>query len=95
MSEIETYRAKARAWLESVAPKYSRAARGKLNLTVEEDLALYERLVVSKPLHASPAEHQATPDICHEGAWENADKHGNFRGWIQYRKTLLNEFVPG
>lgn len=30
--------------------------------TVEEDLKLYERLVGSQPLHASPAEHQATPD---------------------------------
>ena len=29
---------------------------------VEADLALYERLVGSTPLHASPAEHQATPD---------------------------------
>jgi hypothetical protein len=29
---------------------------------VEEDLALYDRLVGSEPLHASPAEHQATPD---------------------------------
>lgn len=31
--------------------------------TLDEDLTLYERLVVSQPLHASPAEHQATPDI--------------------------------
>lgn len=30
--------------------------------TVGEDLALYERLVGSVPLHASPCEHQATPD---------------------------------
>jgi hypothetical protein len=30
--------------------------------TIEEDLALYERLVESSPIHASPAEHQATPD---------------------------------
>lgn len=30
--------------------------------TVEEDLKLYERLMGSQPLHASPAEHQATPD---------------------------------
>lgn len=29
--------------------------------TVAEDLALYERLVGAQPLHASPAEHQATP----------------------------------
>jgi len=30
--------------------------------TVEEDLALYDRLLGVQPLHASPAEHQATPD---------------------------------
>ena len=29
---------------------------------VEEDLALYDRLVGAQPMHASPAEHQATPD---------------------------------
>lgn len=30
--------------------------------TIEEDLALYERLLLSRPIHASPAEQQATPD---------------------------------
>lgn len=30
--------------------------------TIEEDVRLYDRLVGSQPLHASPAEHQATPD---------------------------------
>jgi hypothetical protein len=30
--------------------------------TVEEDLKLYDKLVGVQPLHASPAEHQATPD---------------------------------
>lgn len=33
---------------------------------VEEDLRLYERLVGSQPLHASPAEHQATPDALNQ-----------------------------
>lgn len=68
--------------------------------TIEEDLKLYERLVGSSPLHASPAEHQATPDEenYQEGAvlgWEHPELHGNFRGWVQYRKTLEGEFVPG
>jgi hypothetical protein len=56
---------------------------------INQDLQLYERLVGSVPLHASPAEHQATPD-------EHCLKpelHGNFRGWIQYRKTLSGECV--
>ena len=48
MSEIETYRCKARAWLESVAPKYARAARGDLNLSVEEDLALGRQYMAEK-----------------------------------------------
>lgn len=73
--------------------------------SVEEDIALFERLVVSQPLHASPAEHQATPDkwilgaesnvLAETGHWENPDHHGNFVGWVQYRKTLPNENIPG
>lgn len=63
--------------------------------TVEEDLALYERLVGSAPIHASPAEHQATPDvwerfegIAHNSGWQESHNHGNFKGWIQYRKLI-------
>lgn len=57
--------------------------------TLEKDLYLYDMLVGSEPLHASPAEHQATPDV------ENRQPslHGNFHGWIQYRKTLDKEFI--
>lgn len=70
---------------------------------IEKDLELFEQLLVSKPLHASPAEHQATPDQIriYDGGtntgdvWDHPDLHGNFRGWIQYRKTLPNEYVPG
>jgi thymidylate synthase ThyX len=59
---------------------------------VEDDLKLYDRLVGSAPLHASPAEHQATPDErWPAGQWKRNDWHSNFRGWIQYRKTLPNE----
>ena len=76
---------------------------------IEADLKLYDRLVGSTPLHASPCEHQATPDILHkvststlidgkvvggsELKWENPHQHGNLTGWIQYRKTLPNEYV--
>ena len=67
--------------------------------TVEEDLQLYDRLLGSSPLHASPAEHQATPDegIQHgfNTMWMKPELHGNLRGWIQFRKTLRNEWVPG
>lgn len=64
--------------------------------TIEEDLALYERLIGSYPMHASPAEHQATPDKPAPAedlwrTWQRAHQHGNFWGWIQYRKTLPGE----
>jgi hypothetical protein len=67
--------------------------------TIEKDLELYDRLVGARPLHASPAEHQATPDVLikgHEGPygewrvdrWQNVHLHGNFRGYIQNRKII-------
>lgn len=63
---------------------------------VEEDLNLYQRLVGVYPMHASPAEHQATPDSQSRGwGWLQPGLHGNFIGWIQYRKTLLGESVQG
>jgi hypothetical protein len=73
--------------------------------TIDEDLALYDRLVGSTPLHASPTEHQAAPDrrleayedlaITPNGysTWENPTQHGNFVGWRQYRKMLPGEYV--
>lgn len=60
--------------------------------TIAEDLILYERLVGSQPMHASPAEHQATPDqLMDNSKWKRPQQHGNFKGWIQYRKTLIGE----
>lgn len=65
--------------------------------TIEEDLRLYGRLVGSRPLHASPAEHVATPDDGgedeHGFAWSHPHHHGNFIGWRQYRKLLDGEAV--
>ena len=66
---------------------------------IEKDLALFEQLLVSQPLHASPAEHQATPDTIDDDdgviRWMNSHEWGNFRGWRQYRKMLPNEFIEG
>lgn len=64
----------------------------------EEDFKLYDRLLGSQPIHASPAEHQAQArESSYEGAIEwhltKNEFSGNFRGWIQYRKTLLNENI--
>jgi thymidylate synthase ThyX len=54
--------------------------------TVEEDLKLYKKMIESKPMHASAAEHQAMAMLNPEY------RCGNFVGWIQYRKTLDNEY---
>lgn len=48
----------------------------------EDDIALYKRLVESKPLHASPLEHQAY-------AAAATQPSANFTGgWIQHRRLL-------
>lgn len=61
----------------------------------KKDIALYERLVGSSPLHASPAEHQATPDhvvkSAHVLMWQSGHLHGNLTGYKQYRKMLAGE----
>jgi len=51
------------------------------NPNVENDLKLYTQLVGAVPLHASPSEHQATPNA-------NAEFVKNFRGWTQHRVFL-------
>lgn len=51
------------------------------NPSIDEDLALFERLVGSEPLHASPLEHQATPENEYEPV-----PHSNLKDWAQYRK---------
>lgn len=57
---------------------------------IDEDLALYDRLIMAKPMHASPAEHQAFPDRqdMQLRVWSNSHMHGNFIGWCQNRKVL-------
>ena len=42
-----------------------------------KDLALFDRLAASRPLHASPLEHQGTP---------GTERTGTFQGWTQFRK---------
>lgn len=66
-----------------------------LAMTQERAVALHDKLVGNVPLHASPCEHQATPDGAHWSSsndeWLSPELHGNFVGWIQYRKTLKGE----
>lgn len=65
--------------------------------SIEADLKLYDQLVGSVPAHASPCEHQATPDtwlsIYPPGCWARPELHANLRGWISHRKFLPNEYV--
>jgi thymidylate synthase ThyX len=57
--------------------------------TIEQDVDLYNRLVINAPIHASPAEHQAQ---ARDESARNIS-YGNFNGWLQYRKNLSNECV--
>lgn len=61
--------------------------------TLEEDLALFQKIIVDQPVHASPVEHQATPDWKSfvTDKWVNPKKHGNLIGWQQARKFVPNE----
>ncbi|QEE37960.1 MULTISPECIES: FAD-dependent thymidylate synthase [unclassified Methylobacterium] len=61
-------------------------------LTIEQEVARHDALVSARPMHASPAEHQAMPDRRDpDGHWLYPELHGNLEGWMQYRKTLAGE----
>lgn len=74
-----------------------------------KDLELYDKLVVMKPVHASPAEHQVTPDVVVGGLlhvtsngkeeadtiWSQPKLHGNVIGWIQHRKQIPDHYFEG
>lgn len=51
-----------------------------------KDVDLHDKLVVSEPIHASPAEHQAK-------ATDIDRFHKNFRDWVQYR-TFVEKSEP-
>lgn len=57
----------------------------------DEDTELFGRLLVDQPIHASPAEHQATPDWKDAGDYQNRHRWGNLAGWQQHRKFLKFE----
>lgn len=76
---------------------------------LNNDIKLFDRLITSKPVHASPAEHQATPDVItgfntigtsgmtliKVPQWDKGHEHGNFRGWRQFRKMIQDNTVIG
>ncbi len=97
--EVEGDQALARLLKVSTARcariSYETFETGKIS-TFEEDDRLHTQLVVSQPVHASPAEHQVTPDMKDgSGNWKNKHLHGNLRGVIQYRKLIAGEAVHG
>lgn len=61
---------------------------GSDKINIADDFGLYCRLVDSRPLHASPTEHQATPITFNY----ELNKQGNFLGWVQHRKILEEDF---
>lgn len=70
--------------------------------SIKKELARYDMLIGSDAVHATPTEHQATPDwavICPTSGsvegWDTPNLHGNFNGWIQARKLIPGEFVSG
>jgi len=65
----------------------------------EDDMKLYDRLVGGDPIHASPAEHQARPDVQVYDTgrkwwdWGEPHLHGNFNGWVQNRKEIEDHIL--
>lgn len=77
-------------------------------MTSEKALEIASKLTNSTPIHASPFEHQLTPDelvdiewrvakskkkMNTSKVWKNAHLHGNTIGFIQNRKLIPNESV--
>lgn len=56
---------------------------------IEDDLVLFERLIKTQPVHASPTEHQATP----LGSSERRALTANYRGFVPFRRLLKNETI--
>lgn len=75
----------------------------KNNTALDKAEDIYDRLINSKPTHASPTEHQAVcieePSFEIEGI-THIDKCGkywsnNFQGWIQHRALIGNNVMKG
>ena len=55
---------------------------------IEKDLKLFNDLVGSVPIHASPTEHQAE-------ALDSEEFNKNFRGWSQFRNIVETNMPKG
>lgn len=74
-------------------------ARQEQPMTLQKAAEIFERLTKSNPIHASPFEHQAKPiadsnEASHLNLSDNELWCGNFRGWMQYRHTIKNNYLP-
>lgn len=69
--------------LEVSASCCAQVSYRKLDDSIEKAREVYRRLVDSRPFHASPFEHQATPSN-----GDDADLWGNLVGWVQHRKII-------
>lgn len=59
------------------------------DMTLERAEQIFDKLVNSKPIHASPFEHQAQVDsLAGINGWLNPNQHRNFVGFRQYRAML-------
>lgn len=59
------------------------------DMTMERALDIYDKLVTSEPVHASPLEHVAQADTYFGGEdWAHPHQHANFSGFRQYRHMI-------
>ena len=80
----------------------AQASFRKLDQSQEKAKVVFERLIGSKPVHASPVEHQATPldpvwgfrspFVTAVDRWGNA-LSGNFRNWGQWRQIIPGQLI--
>lgn len=77
--------------------------------SVEKAIGIYGKLVESKPVHASPFEHQGTPMVFWEDdvvgcTWQEGTTHldsnrslwsGNLKHWVQHRQLIKDHVVRG
>lgn len=79
-----------------------------LDQSLEKAVMIYDKLITSKPAHASPLEHQCTPMACAKqqngytgGAGvthidsDNSFWSGNLKGWVQHRQLIKDNVVKG
>lgn len=62
---------------------------------IDKDIQLCDDLAGSRPIHASPFEHQAQADNVSTYGYMSKELHGNFVGFIQHRKIIEINMYQG